>query len=111
MPLPIAVLLFTASLTSTPGLAWGDKGTGDTCQANVGYVDFRRALNKVKDGRRAKHRLKDEFKERQQRLDNLQSELMDLKTELNSDRLLLPPEYLEARQDQTFYPYRILSTS
>ena len=98
MPLPIAVLLFTASLTSTPGLAWGDKGTGDTCQANVGYVDFRRALNKVKDGRQAKRRLKDEFKERQQRLDNLQSELMALKDEIDRDRLVLPPEDLEKKE-------------
>jgi outer membrane protein len=94
----IAAPIFAASLTGIPGMAWGDMVTGDTCRANIGYVDFKRALNEVHDGRQAKRRLKDEFKERQQRLDNLQSELMNLKDEIDRDRLVLPPEELEKKE-------------
>lgn len=98
MPLSIAVLFFALVLSGVPKAAWGGKGAGDACQANIGYVDFKRALNEVADGRLAKRKLKAEFKERQQRLDRLQSELMALKDEIDRDRLVLPPEELEKKE-------------
>ncbi len=69
-----------------------------TSGTRIGYVDFTRALNEVADGREAKKRLKNEFKEKQQKLDMLQQELAAMKEEIDRDRLVLSDDALEVRQ-------------
>lgn len=64
----------------------------------IGYVDFNRALNEVSDGISAKKRLKDEFREKQQRLDILQSELTAMKDDLDKDRMMLSAEAIEVKE-------------
>jgi outer membrane protein len=64
----------------------------------IGYVDFSRALNEVSDGKEAKKRLRNEFKEKQQRLDLSQQELNAMKEEIDRDRLILSGNDLEARE-------------
>lgn len=66
----------------------------------VALVDFNRAINEVSDGKRAKQRLKDEFRERQQELDRMQNELKTARDSLDRDRLLLSQEVLEEREGQ-----------
>jgi len=66
----------------------------------IGYVDFNRALNEVSDGKRAKQRLKDEFEEKQAKLDRLQSELKALKDGIDRDRLIVSEEALRRREDE-----------
>ncbi len=66
--------------------------------SRIGYVDMGRALNKVSDGVAAKKQLKVEFKERQQRLDILQKELVVMREELDRKRLVLSTEVLDAKE-------------
>lgn len=66
----------------------------------IGYVDFNRALNEVSDGRKAKQRLKDEFNEKQQKLDRLQDELRSAKDGIDRDRLLLSEDALRKREEE-----------
>lgn len=66
----------------------------------VACVDFSRALNEVSDGRRAKQRLKDEFKEKQQQLDRFQNELKDMRDALDRDRLIISSEVLNQKEDK-----------
>jgi outer membrane protein len=66
--------------------------------ARIGYVDFTKALNEVSDGVAAKKRLKDEFREKQQRLDLMQGELTQMKERLDRDRLVLSAEAVEQRE-------------
>lgn len=88
----IAALLFL----QPPAIA----GEGDAAAlSRIGYVDFNRALNEVSDGRRAKQRLKDEFQEKQQKLDRLQSELKNLKDGIDRDRLLVSEDALKRREE------------
>ena len=66
--------------------------------SRIGYVDMGRALNRVSDGVAAKRQLKLEFKERQQRLDILQKELVEMREELDRKRLALSTDVLEAKE-------------
>lgn len=66
----------------------------------VGCVDFNRALNEVSDGKRAKQRLESEFREKQQQLGRLQSELKTAGDAIERDRLLLSPDALKDREEQ-----------
>lgn len=94
-PVALAVVLFL------PCRSFADAGGGkDTASGGVriGYVDFNKALNSVSDGRRAKQRLKDEFKEKQQQLDRLQKGLAALKNDIDKDRLILSDADLKRRE-------------
>ena len=66
----------------------------------IGYVDFNKALNEVGDGKKARQKLKNEFQEKQERLDKLQSGLKKEKDDLDRDRLLLSAETLASREEQ-----------
>jgi len=73
-------------------------GAPEVSSTRIGYVDFTRALNEVSDGREAKKRLKNEFKEKQQKLNMLQKELASMKEEIDRDRLILSDDALEVRE-------------
>lgn len=66
----------------------------------VACVDFNRALNEVADGKRAKARLKDEFKEKQQQLDRFQKELVEMRAQLDRDRLIISQEALSQKEEK-----------
>lgn len=68
--------------------------------AMIGYCDFNRALNEVADGKKAKQRLKDEFREKQEQLDRLQSELAATKESIDRDRLILSSQEIGKREEQ-----------
>jgi len=72
----------------------------DEAAHRIGLVDFSRALNEVSDGRKAKERLKNEFQEKQQRIDRLQSEVKSLKGRIDRDRLLLSEEAIRDREEE-----------
>ena len=79
--------------------ASSEAGTTAIAPTRIGYVDFTRALNDVSDGKQAKKRLRSEFKEKQQRLNILQSELTAMKEEIDRDRLMLSTDTLKLRED------------
>ncbi len=78
--------------------------TGDA-GATIGYVDFKRALNEVTDGRAAKQRLKDEFKEKQAVLTRLQKELRTQQEAIDDDRASAPVEVIRSREERYSQKY------
>ena len=64
----------------------------------IAYVDLAKALNSTADGIKAKDQLKLEFKEKQQRLDMMQKDIISMREALDRDRLTLSPEALESRE-------------
>ncbi|MFA4874494.1 MAG: OmpH family outer membrane protein [bacterium] len=96
----IGLIAAAALLIGAPLCAFsaGSELTADSVK--IGYVDFNRAINEVSDGVTAKKRLKDEFREKQQRLDILQAELTAMKDDLDRDRMLLSAEAIEAKEKQ-----------
>lgn len=95
----VAALLFlpAPNAVSADRAASSAEGAG---VGRIGYVDFNRALNEVSDGKRAKQRLKDEFEEKQAKLDRLQSELKALKDGIDRDRLIVSEEALRRREEE-----------
>jgi len=89
-----SVLIAGAAASSYAASMKGDGIAG----VRIGYVDFTRALNQVSDGKEAKKRLRGEFKEKQDRLNNLQSELTKMKEEIERDRMILPTEELQVKE-------------
>lgn len=61
-------------------------------EAKLGYVDLQRALNEVEEGASAKKALKKEFDEKQRQLDAKQTELKNLKDELDQRGTMMKPE-------------------
>lgn len=89
-----SVLVTGAAVSSYAAANRGDSIAG----VRIGYVDFTRALNQVSDGRQAKKRLRSEFKEKQDRLNNLQSELTKMKEEIERDRLILSAGEIKTKE-------------
>ncbi len=77
-----------------------DASAAATQELKLGYVDFNRALNETKEGQTAKKKLEDEFKERQQKLDIIQSELKKMKEEFEKKRLILSQEALKKKEEE-----------
>jgi outer membrane protein len=105
----LTILAFIAALS--PLALYGAEGAGAADPSlRVACVDFNRALNEVSDGKRAKQRLKDEFQEKQQQLDRLQSELKSVKDSIDKDRLLLSAEALNEKEQKYRQKYSELET-
>lgn len=66
----------------------------------IAYIDLARAINEVSDGRSAKHRLEEEFKEKQQSIDKLKTELSKQKDEIDHDRLLTSDDAIKERDQK-----------
>jgi outer membrane protein len=90
------MLAALAALTAVPARVAG--ASGGEASVRIGYVDFTKAINEVADGVAAKKRLQAEFREKQQRLDALQSELASQKDRIDRDRLVLSSDALESRE-------------
>lgn len=89
-----SVLITGAAVSSFAAGTQGESIAG----VRIGYVDFTRALNQVSDGREAKKRLRGEFKEKQQRLNILQSELTKMKEGIERDRVILSPGEVQTKE-------------
>ena len=61
-------------------------------QLKVGYVNLQRAINEVEEGKKAKARLKRDFKKKQQKLDALQNELKKMKKTFDDKTMMLNEE-------------------
>jgi Skp family chaperone for outer membrane proteins len=92
-------MLFISAAWVLPGRADAVLTASSTDGVKIGYVDFSRSLNEVSDGVVARKRLKDEFRERQQRLDRLQGEVNTMKERLDHDRMLLSADAIAARDE------------
>ena len=68
--------------------------------AKFGYVDFHRAVNEVSDGKRAKQRLSDSFRDKQREIERIQTELSSARESLDRDRILTSPEALAQREEK-----------
>jgi outer membrane protein len=55
----------------------------------IGYVDLHAALNQVDEGKKAKKKLKKEFKKKQQRLNKKQKEVKKLRNSLKKESMML----------------------
>ncbi len=66
----------------------------------IGYVDFNKALNSVSDGREVKKRLEDEFREKQQQLDQQSKSLVKMREALDKDRMVLSDEDLKQKEEK-----------
>ncbi len=96
----IGLIAAAALLIGAPLCAYSASTDLTSDSVRIGYVDFNRALNEVSDGVSAKKRLKDEFREKQQRLDILQAELTAMKDDLDRDRMLVSAEAIAAKEKQ-----------
>jgi outer membrane protein len=79
--------------------ASADNGGAASGLANVGYVDFKKALNDVSDGKAVRERLKGEFTERQQKLDVLQEDLKKLRGQIDAARGLTPAAEFKSKEE------------
>ncbi|MBT3182517.1 MAG: OmpH family outer membrane protein [Deltaproteobacteria bacterium] len=96
----IFLALIIVLLYGLPSYAKEGKAVFVQGSVKIGYVDFNRALNGVKDGRVAKKRLKDEFKEKQQKLDKMQKDLAALKNDIDQKRLLVSDPSMKKKEEE-----------
>lgn len=89
----LSLVFFISFLSLTPHTFAAGVG-------QIGYVDFNRALNEVSDGKKAKQRLKDEFDEKQQKLDTMEAQVRKTKDTLDRDRLLISEDALRQRESE-----------
>ncbi len=88
-PLRIAALL-AAALALLPAAARGD--------VKLAFVDMKRALNEVDEGKVAKAQLKKDFDEKQRRLDERQTELKRLKADFDKQSVVMSEQARRDRQ-------------
>lgn len=55
----------------------------------IGYVDLQQAINKVDDGKKAKAKLKRDFKKKQDKLDKMQKDLKKMKEDFEGSATML----------------------
>jgi len=96
----ILLSLISVLLYGLPSYAKEGKAVFAQGSVKIGYVDFNRALNGVRDGRAAKKRLKDEFKEKQQKLNNMQKDLASLKNDIDKKRLLVSEVDMKRKEEE-----------
>ena len=72
--------------------------SNNVSRLKIAYVDFNKALNNVCDGKAAKKRLKEEFAEKQTKLDIMQKNVADAKISLDRSRSLLSKDILLKRE-------------
>lgn len=97
----ILLLFIAAAFAAMAGAAapsYSATPDASAVKPRIGCVDFTRALNEVSDGKRAKKRLRGEFKEKQERLNLMQGELTKMQDDLERDRLMLSSEEIDVRE-------------
>ena len=83
-------LLATLALLAPPAPRTGD--------LKIGYVDLRRAVSEVEDGKAAKAQLKKDFDVKQKALDEMQSELKKMKDDLDKQAVVMSEEAKREKQ-------------
>lgn len=96
----VVALVALAVLIAAPVVRAADQPKAATDALKFGFVDFNRALNETKEGQTAKSTLKNEFSERQQKLDIVQNELKKMKEDLDKQRLILSQDALKTKEDE-----------
>ena len=66
----------------------------------IGYVDLRRAVGEVEDGKSAKAQLKKDFDQKQKSLDDMQNELKKMKEELDKQAVVMSEEAKREKQGE-----------
>ncbi len=66
----------------------------------IGLVDFQRALNEVAEGKNAKAQLKSQFEAKQKALEAKQTELTNLKNQLETQKAALSAEGMKQQEAQ-----------
>jgi outer membrane protein len=96
------LLCLTFCLASLLGAsAVAGEGGGQISQlGKVGYVDFNKALNSVSDGKRIKDKLREEFREKQDKLGEIQDELGKLRDEIDKQRAELSSDKLKQKEER-----------
>ena len=64
----------------------------------IGYVDLRRAVSEVEDGKAAKAQLKKDFDLKQKALDDMQGELKKMKEQLDKQAVVMSEEVKREKQ-------------
>lgn len=78
-------------------LGFGSIATASADDIKIGYVDLHQALESIEEGQRLKAQLEREFKSRQERLDQKQQEVMQLREQLEQQAMMLSED---ARQQK-----------
>jgi outer membrane protein len=71
-----------------------------SAQSKIAVVDMQRALNETEDGRGAKAKLSELFKQRQKSLDDKQNALKAMKENLEKQRNVLSREVLQTKMEE-----------
>jgi outer membrane protein len=79
-----SVLIAVGLLMTTASTAFAKSDS-----LKIGYVDLHAALNQVDEGKKAKKKLKKEFKKKQQRLNKKQKEVKELRNSLKKEGMML----------------------
>ena len=69
-------------------------------EQKFGFIDMQRALNEVEEGKKAKAKLKKDFDEKQQMLDQKQDELKRLKDDLDKQALVIKEDAKRERMGE-----------
>lgn len=85
-------LIATLALLAPPAPRSGD--------ARIGYVDLRRAVSEVEDGKAAKAQLKKDFDQKQKALDDMQTELKKMKEDLDKQAVVMSEEAKREKQGE-----------
>ncbi len=86
-------LLVALSLLAPPPATRG-------ADLKIGYVDLRRAVGEVEDGKAAKAQLKKDFDQKQKSLDDMQNELKKMKEELDKQAVVMSEEAKREKQGE-----------
>lgn len=85
-------LLATLALLAPPAPRTGD--------LKIGYVDLRRAVGEVEDGKAAKAQLKKDFDQKQKALDDMQTELKKMKEDLDKQAVVMSEDAKREKQGE-----------
>ena len=80
--------------------AWAGDENPRLQGVRIGYVDFAKALNSVSDGKAVRKRLEDEFRDKQQQLDEQRKALDIMRESIDKDRVILSDDDLRAKEDK-----------
>lgn len=72
------------------GLGWTSTAAAEDLK--IGYVDLHKALNNVEEGKKAKKKLKKDYQDKQQKLNEKQKEVKKLKEEIQDKGMALSKE-------------------
>jgi outer membrane protein len=87
-----------AALVLLAGLGVSSTAAAEDSSLKVGYVDLRKALTSVEEGKEARKRLKQDYQSKQEKLNQKQKEVKKLKKELQQQSAMLSKEAKRKKQ-------------